>query len=812
MNRNKVLKIFYTFLIIQPFIDLITSLIIRLNLFPVTLGIIVRGLAFLGGIFYIIFISKSKYKKKSIIYLIALLVYSIIYFIDKKSIFYNNNYLLTEMVYMFKYYYTLIILLTLFNFFDEYKPNNRKIFKIFQFMLFSYCFIIVLANVTNTAFSTYSLGGAGNNGWFYSGNEIGVIIALLFPYIYLLINKSDSYKTLLYIIPIIFGIEIIGTKTSMLALLLPTIVFIFYYLLRIKNGKKRQFFMAIIILLIIILSSPNLPVVQNIKDSISKYELKKETKIDDDYSDEMLPSVLMSDRDYFNKKIRRIYNNSSLNSKLFGIGFVNRPEINDENISKLIEMDFNDIFYRYGIIGLLIYITPFIYMTYYVIISCLKYKLKFNMKQTILLYNSYIGLVIAFMAGHTLGAPAVSFYEVISFVLLVYYLKYGQYKIELDNNKITILALHLGVGGVEKYLSSLCKMLENNYTIELISTYKVSEKPAFEFSDKIKIKYLINDYPHKEDFKKALKSKNIILILKYGFSLAKILFLKYIKNILCIEEINSKYIITTREFHNKLVGKNKNRDIIAIATEHNYHNNNTKYITKLISSCNNIDYLVVVSEELKDFYTKELKKYHITTKCIYIPNVIDSIPKYNEKKKINNKLISIGRLEPEKGFDDVIEIINILKRSIPDIKLDIYGDGSLRESLNNKISKLGLNNNINLAGFCPFDELSKILTNYDIYLMTSHTESFGLVLIEAMSNSLACIGFDSASGVKKILKDGNGILISNRDKEEYANSIINLLSSLSSINKLSKKGYESIKKYDINIVKKEWIKLIENKF
>ena len=48
--------------------------------------------------------------------------------------------------------------------------------------------------------------------------------------------------------------------------------------------------------------------------------------------------------------------------------------------------------------------------------------------------------------------------------------------------KITILALHLNFGGVEKYISSLCKMLEDDYDIELVVTYK--SKPAFEFSEK----------------------------------------------------------------------------------------------------------------------------------------------------------------------------------------------------------------------------------------------------------------------------------------------------------------------------------------
>jgi hypothetical protein len=88
--------------------------------------------------------------------------------------------------------------------------------------------------------------------------------------------------------------------------------------------------------------------------------------------------------------------------------------------------------------------------------------------------------------------------------------------------KITILCLHLGVGGIEKYISSLSKMLEQNYKIEIISTYKTLDKPAFDFSDKVKIKYLINDRPYKEELKDSIKKLKLISIVKYlNFSLKK---------------------------------------------------------------------------------------------------------------------------------------------------------------------------------------------------------------------------------------------------------------------------------------------------
>lgn len=805
MENEKMNRLLYVILMIQPGVDLLTSLMTRFIKTPITLGILIRGAMLLFGIIYVIFFSKSKYKKKSCLYLFLLSSFLICYFLAKPSVIFNSKYLMTEITYAFKYFYVIIMLICLFNFFDQYKPNMRRIFKIIQVNLFSYCFLIVLANITGTAFGTYQYGGIGNTGWFYSGNEIGTITSLLFPFLYLLVNKTDSYKVLAYIIPVVLGIEIIGTKTSMLGLLISTIIFIIYYSIRFKNGKKKQFFMTIIILSAILISSPNLPVIQNIKNTIIKFEDRQKKEIDKDYSDKLVTNVLFSDRDYYKKKVDVLYKNSDVTSKIFGLGFVNRKEINNSNIEKLIEMDFYDIFYHYGILGFIIYLIPFAYISIITLKYCFKIKFKFNIKQLIFGYCFYISLFVAFIVGHVLGAPAVSLYLALFAVLLIYYLNNGQYRINIKDNKITILALHLGMGGVENYVSNLCEMLEGDYDIDLVSTYKVSDKPAFYFSDKIKIKYLIEDYPHKKEFYDALKSKNIIKIIKYGFKLFKILLLKYLRNIRYIENIDSQYIITTRTFHNNLVSSNKNRDIICVATEHNYHNNNEKYIKKLCYSCRNIDYLVLVSKELKEFYEHRMDN----TKCVYIPNVIRSIPEYNKKNKTANKLIAIGRLSKEKGFDDLIDIVSILKQKNKKVKLDIYGDGPLKNDLNKKIELLSLQDNIELKGFVPHDEIIKKIKYYDLFLMTSHTESFGIVLIEAMSNSLACIAFDSASGARELLNNGNGILVANRDKEKFANEIVLLLNNLQTINKITSKAYKSVQNYDINSVKLEWLKLLK---
>lgn len=368
--------------------------------------------------------------------------------------------------------------------------------------------------------------------------------------------------------------------------------------------------------------------------------------------------------------------------------------------------------------------------------------------------------------------------------------------------KVTILALHLGYGGIEKYLSSLCKMLETNFQIEIISTYKVTEKPAFDFSDNVKITYLISDKPYRKEMKEALKSFKIITFLKYLNKNIINLFKKYLLNIKKIKKINSDVIITTRSFHNKLVSKYAKSNILKIATEHNYHNNNQKYINDLISSLKNIDYLVVVSKELETFYKDKIG----TTKCLYIPNVIEkkyTKPKYNT----NHNLISIGRLSHEKGFGDLVDVVKLVKEKIPDIKLHLIGDGILKNELKEKIAHLDLDKNIIMHGFLNQEQIKKIMLESSLYVMTSFTESFGLVLIEAMSYGVPCVAFNSSSGARQVIKNEK-LLIQNRDNKKLADLIVNLLNNEDLLIKYGKEAYINCETYLLDNIKEKWLDLI----
>ena len=128
-SNNKKANIFYIFLLIQPILDLFTSLMVRFTNLPLTIGMIVRGLFLFTMVIYLLFVNKSVHKKKSIIYLGILCIFSVIYLITKNGIF-NLVFLKTEITYLFKYMYFPIVALCLINAFDELQLKKEKILKV----------------------------------------------------------------------------------------------------------------------------------------------------------------------------------------------------------------------------------------------------------------------------------------------------------------------------------------------------------------------------------------------------------------------------------------------------------------------------------------------------------------------------------------------------------------------------------------------------------------------------------------------------------------------------------------------------------
>lgn len=378
--------------------------------------------------------------------------------------------------------------------------------------------------------------------------------------------------------------------------------------------------------------------------------------------------------------------------------------------------------------------------------------------------------------------------------------------------KVSILALHLGYGGIEKCVVNLANALCHDYKVEIISTYRLEEKPAFLIDSNVSVRYLIEKYkPNREEWKRSIKKIKPFTFIKESYKAIVVLLLRRRKTIAAIKENDSDIIISTRALFNRWLGEYGNKKSYRIGWEHNHHHQDEKYIKTLVSSCQKLDKLVVVSDSLRSFYKKELRKSGLKCKCVYIPNMIDRIPEETSSLKEHN-LVSIGRFSREKGFVDLIEVFRLIHEKNPNWKLHLIGDGSERNKIVDLIYQYHLNEFVELHGYLRREQIDEVLHQSSIYLMTSYTESFGIVLIEAMSHGIPCVAFSSAEGANDLIThEQNGYLIEERDFEKMANRVLELMKSETKRKKLGKEARKLSTNYTEERVTSEWLKLLKKR-
>lgn len=369
--------------------------------------------------------------------------------------------------------------------------------------------------------------------------------------------------------------------------------------------------------------------------------------------------------------------------------------------------------------------------------------------------------------------------------------------------KVTILALHLGYGGIERAITDLANSLVENYNVEIVSTYKVYDEPVNRLDRRIKVKYLTELKPNRKEFKSALKKLRLISAFKEGIKSIRILKLKKELMIDFIKQSDADVIVSTRDIHNEWLGEYAREGVLKIGWEHNHHHGNLKYANKIIESCKNLDYFVLVSKDLANFYRDK-----VNPKCVYIPNLVSKSDITSDLKSPN--LVSVGRLSKEKGFIDLIDVFALVHMAYPDWKLNIIGDGEEKDRILAKIHKYGLNDSVIMHGFLDKDKIGEILSKSSIYLMSSFTESFGIVLLEAFSYGVPCVAFDSAEGANEIISNNwDGYLIKNRDIDEMAKRVCNLIGNYSRRFIMGQNAIKKANKYSLEEVREKWIKIIK---
>ena len=277
---------------------------------------------------------------------------------------------------------------------------------------------------------------------------------------------------------------------------------------------------------------------------------------------------------------------------------------------------------------------------------------------------------------------------------------------------------------------------------------------------------------------------------------------------------NEKYdvIISTGFFLDRLIPfLNKITNTIR---EYHFSKNHYKYMNNYSKiKKNKIKFYQYINEKNYSLFkkyivlTEEDKKNWNLSNIKVIPN---SLPFYPEEfsKCENKKIISVGRLDSQKGYDILIDVWNIISKKYPDWVLEIYGDGPEKENLQNKINKLGLEKSFLLKGAVK-DIQDKYLES-SIYVMSSRYEGMPMVLLETMACGLPVISFDCPCGPKDIIKNNeNGFIVKFGNIEQMAEKIEELIIDEEKRKLFGKNARKNIQRYSQDKIMNQWKELFE---
>lgn len=366
--------------------------------------------------------------------------------------------------------------------------------------------------------------------------------------------------------------------------------------------------------------------------------------------------------------------------------------------------------------------------------------------------------------------------------------------------KVTIFSLHMQVGGIEKAICSLANMLIDTYDVEIINVYKLVDPIPFSLDSRIQVTYLTTDIkPNKKEFKTAINNKKIISILKEGIYACKVLWNKRQVIRTAAKYNDGDIIVSSTLVFNKWLKKFQKQKVL-IAWEHCHPDKSKKYYKKVQKATKCFDIFIPASKSLYEYY----KEILTGPKCMYLPLCIDQMPKQIASLH-TNQITVMGRLSKEKGYDDMLLVLKKVLDKNSEAHLHIVGDGDEREHLDTLVMQLGLTNHVTFHGRLVGQEKESILLNTSVFVTTSHYESFGLVLLEAMSYGIPCVSFDSAKGSLEIIEDtNNGYIIADRNIDEMADKIIKLLTKTTKT--MQNNAIKKAKQFNYNNVKKVWLK------
>lgn len=249
---------------------------------------------------------------------------------------------------------------------------------------------------------------------------------------------------------------------------------------------------------------------------------------------------------------------------------------------------------------------------------------------------------------------------------------------------------------------------------------------------------------------------------------------------------------------------------VHIHTIHNLAKQDTSFFYRPLNKIA-FKYLGVKTVSISREVARTVKDvYGIDSIVIYngIPTQEYACRKEEESKDDVISLINVGKFKKAKNHFLLIESFAIALEKEPKLRLVLVGDGSLRRRVEERVKQLGLSGKVVFLGWR--EDVSSVLNNSDIFVLSSAWEGFGMVLVEAMAAGKPVVA-TKVGGVPEVVEEGlAGILVPPQDPVALAEAILTLAENKDLRKIMGQKGEEiAKKKFDILLIAPQYEELYE---
>lgn len=377
--------------------------------------------------------------------------------------------------------------------------------------------------------------------------------------------------------------------------------------------------------------------------------------------------------------------------------------------------------------------------------------------------------------------------------------------------QVRFLLLHAwGVGGTIRTTFTTAAHLSSTHDVEVVSVLRDAVEPRLALPSGVRLRPL-----HDRTRRRPTARNGAALLLakvpsmlwheqdwayKRASLWTDVLLVRWLRSL-----PDGTIVVTTRPALTLLASRLAPAGVAVIAQEHQHLNHHRDELRKaLAAALPNVSVLLTLTHSDCAAYQELLGTTGPPVRAI--PNAVPDVPA-GPGDPGAHRLIADGRLNHQKGFDLLLAAFATVAPNHPDWTLDIFGEGPLRQKLEQLVITLGLRGRALINA--STDRLGDQMRDASVLVLSSRFEGFPLILLEAMAAGLSVVSFDCPTGPGEIITDeANGLLVPAKDVPALAETLDRIMSDEPLRRRLAAAAPEAVRPYSSQQVGRRWDELL----